>query len=94
MIHCTLYYRSKDNKVIPSTKKFDTSYDNMVASLTLREVTEKDTGTYKCEASNDLGSVSTSGQLEVQGKADNFQSQIGNRTNKNRTKSPMTKPPQ
>lgn len=72
MIHCTLYYRSKDNKVIPSTKKFDTSYDNMVASLTLREVTEKDTGTYKCEASNDLGSVSTSGQLEVQGKGDNF----------------------
>lgn len=42
--------------------------DNNVASLTIRDTTQKDAGSYTCEASNDLGTVTTSGVLEIQGK--------------------------
>lgn len=42
-------------------------YDECVASLTVRDTTQKDAGTYTCEASNDLGTVTTSGVLEIQG---------------------------
>ena len=43
------------------------SQDEVSVSLTIRDVSEKDSGSYTLEASNDLGSVSTSGQLDVQG---------------------------
>lgn len=45
-------------------------YQDTLASLSIRGVVEKDSGTYRCEASNDLGSVATSGQLDIQGKLD------------------------
>ena len=44
------------------------SQDEVSVSLTIRDVSEKDSGSYTLEASNDLGSVSTSGQLDVQGQ--------------------------
>lgn len=44
------------------------SRDEVSVSLTIRDVSEKDSGSYTLEASNDLGSVSTSGQLDVQGR--------------------------
>ena len=40
----------------------------MVASIKVMDITEKDAASITCEASNELGSVKTTGQLEVQGK--------------------------
>jgi hypothetical protein len=60
--------RSKDSREIAESKKFDMSRDEVSVSLTIRDVSEKDSGSYTLEASNDLGSVSTSGQLDVQGR--------------------------
>ena len=42
------------------------THEDISVSMTIREVTQKDAGSYTVEASNDLGSVSTSGQLEIQ----------------------------
>ena len=42
-------------------------YQDFVASLAVKDVQDKDAGTYTCQASNDLGSVNTSGVLEIQG---------------------------
>lgn len=59
---------SKDSHRIDVSKKYEMSQDEVSVSLTIRDVSEKDSGSYTLEASNDLGSVSTSGQLDVQAK--------------------------
>lgn len=56
-----------DQREITENKKYQFDYTDMVASIKIKEVTEKDTVSITCEASNDLGSVKTTGQLEVQG---------------------------
>lgn len=60
--------RYRDQKEITENKKYTMDYTDMVASLMIQDVVEKDTASYTCEASNDLGSVKTTGQLEVQGR--------------------------
>lgn len=65
-------HRTKDDRQITEGKKFEMIYSDSVAAITVRDSSEKDAGTYTCEASNDLGSVSTSGQLEIQGHYFNF----------------------
>lgn len=64
------HHRSKDSHRIDASKKYEISQDEISVSLTIRDVSEKDSGSYTLEASNDLGSVSTSGQLDVQGRID------------------------
>ena len=66
-----LNFRYRDQREITDNKKYTTDYSDNIASLIIKEVTEKDTSSYTCEASNDLGSVKTTGQLEVQGKLSN-----------------------
>ena len=67
-VHTVCYlFRYRDQNEISENKKYTTDYTEMVASLMIKEATEKDTASYTCEASNDLGSVKTTGQLEVQG---------------------------
>lgn len=58
----------RDSKEITESKKYQMDYSDLVASIKIKEVTEKDTASITCEASNDLGSVKTTGQLEVQGQ--------------------------
>ncbi|KAK7507540.1 hypothetical protein BaRGS_00001475, partial [Batillaria attramentaria] len=56
----------KEQREILEDKRHSMVYDNNVASLTIRDTTQKDAGSYTCEASNDLGTVTTSGVLEIQ----------------------------
>ena len=44
------------------------SYRDKAATLTIEDVSSQDIAKYRCEASNNLGLVETSAQLEVQGK--------------------------
>ena len=64
--------RSKDGRDVVEGKRHEMFYEDLFASLTIREVTEKDAGHYTCEASNDLGTVTTSGQVEIQGNDTNY----------------------
>ena len=58
----------KDQREILEDKRHSMIYDdNNVASMTIRDTTQKDAGSYTCEGSNDLGTVTTSGVLEIQG---------------------------
>ena len=72
--HCVYVYvlfsdRLKEQREVIEDKRHSMVYDeHNVASLTIRETTQKDAGSYTCEASNDLGTVTTSGVLEIQGK--------------------------
>ena len=58
----------KDSKELIENKKYSFDYSELVASIKIKDATEKDTSSITCEASNDLGSVKTTGQLEVQGQ--------------------------
>lgn len=62
------FFRLKDKKEISESKKFDFSYKNSFATLTIRDMTDKDAGTYTCQATNVLGEASTTGKLEIQRK--------------------------
>ena len=62
------FIRMKDRREISSDKHHRISYEAFVASLVIKDASEMDAGSYTCEASNDLGSVTTSGVLEIQGK--------------------------
>lgn len=57
----------RDQQEITDSKKYQLDYSDMVASIKIKEVTEKDAASITCEASNELGSVKTTGQLEIQG---------------------------
>ncbi|XP_046554801.1 titin-like [Haliotis rubra] len=56
----------KDRRDVTEDKRHEIFYEDMFASLTITECTERDAGSYTCEASNDLGTVTTSGQLDIQ----------------------------
>ncbi|KAH9498303.1 hypothetical protein Btru_006488 [Bulinus truncatus] len=56
----------KDQREVIADKRHEMMYEDFVASLVVKDVQEKDAGSYTCEASNDLGSVNTSGVLEIQ----------------------------
>jgi hypothetical protein len=58
----------RDSKEIRENKKYQFDYTDLVASIKINEVSEKDATSITCEASNDLGSVKRTGQLEVQGQ--------------------------
>lgn len=59
--------RLKEQRELVEDKRHTMTFANSIASLTVRETTQKDAGSYTCEASNDLGTVTTSGVLEIQG---------------------------
>lgn len=57
----------KDSKELYKGRKYSMSYVNDVALLTIAEPTVKDSGSYRCEAVNKLGTVETDCSLVVQG---------------------------
>lgn len=59
--------RLKDQREVIADKRHEMVYEDFVAFLVVKDVQEKDAGSYTCEASNDLGTVNTSGMLEIQG---------------------------
>lgn len=59
--------RLKDQREVAADKRHEMVYEEFVASLVIKDVQDKDAGSYTCEASNDLGTVNTSGLLEIQG---------------------------
>jgi len=52
---------------VKSNAKIVTSVDKDVVTLTIKGTELNDAGTYKCEASNKLGSVNTECAVDVQG---------------------------
>ncbi|GFO38541.1 titin, partial [Plakobranchus ocellatus] len=56
----------RDSREIREDKRHEMVYQDFVASLVVKDVQNKDAGSYTCEASNDLGTVNTSGVLEIQ----------------------------
>ena len=62
-------WRFKNGKDIKSNTKCVLSVDKDVGTLTLKVTELNDAGTYKCEASNKLGTVNTECTVEVQGKS-------------------------
>ena len=58
----------KDSKELYKNKKHRMSYVDDVAILTIAEANMKDSGSYRCEAVNKLGTVETECNLIVQGK--------------------------
>ncbi|RUS90387.1 hypothetical protein EGW08_001882, partial [Elysia chlorotica] len=56
----------KDGREIAQDKRREMVYQDFVASLAVKDVQSKDAGSYTCQASNDLGTVNTSGVLEIQ----------------------------
>ena len=61
------YFRLKDGRELAEDKRHEMVYEDFVASLAVKDVQGKDAGSYTCQASNDLGTVNTSGVLEIQG---------------------------
>ena len=57
----------KDSKELYKGRKYSMSYVDDVASLTIAEPTVSDGGSYRCEATNKLGTVETDCSLVVQG---------------------------
>jgi len=55
----------KDNKEVYASKKHQLSYVNDVASLRMSVTEAKDTGKYRCEAGNKVGSVETDCTLSI-----------------------------
>ena len=58
--------RFKNGKDLKSNTKNVQSVDKEVVSLTFKVTELTDAGTYRCEASNKLGSVNTEATLDVQ----------------------------
>jgi len=58
--------RFKNGKEFKSNAKYIVSVDKEVVTLTFKATELGDAGTYKCEASNKLGSVNTECTLDVQ----------------------------
>ncbi|GFS00827.1 titin [Elysia marginata] len=56
----------KDGRELAEDKRHEMVYQDFVASLAVKDVQAKDAGTFTCQASNDLGTVNTSGVLEIQ----------------------------
>ena len=58
----------KDNKELTSNKKYDTLYQDEIATLVIRKTEVTDRGWYRCEAVNKIGRVETECTVVVQGK--------------------------
>ena len=61
-----LICRFKNSKEIKSNTRCVLSVDKDVVTLTFKDTELNDAGTYKCEASNKLGTVNTECTVEVQ----------------------------
>lgn len=59
------YYRSKDSYRIDVSKKYEMSQDEIFVLLIIRDVSEKDLGSYILEVFNDFGFVFIFGQFDV-----------------------------
>ena len=57
----------QDQKPVVESKKYQVDYQENVASIKIHECSERDAASITCEAANELGSVKTTAQLEVQG---------------------------
>lgn len=57
----------KDNNEIYASDKYDISFKNNVAVLSVRESTGSDGGSYTCEASNEAGKASCRVSLTIAG---------------------------
>jgi len=62
-----LICRFKNGKDVKTSAKCIASVDKDIVTLTFKETELQDAGTYKCEASNKLGTVNTECAVEVQG---------------------------
>jgi len=62
-----LMWRFKNGAEIKATAKCVMSVDKDLVTLTIKDTDLKDAATYKCEASNKLGTVNTECTVEVQG---------------------------
>lgn len=60
----------KDGLKLRTTRNVVESYDGETCSLTFKDLTLDDRGTYKCVASNDLGKQSSSANLNVRRRTD------------------------
>lgn len=56
---------SKDGKSIRKSQKYEISQEQMLVKLTIRNVTEKDSGEYSCEIT---GGPTSKAKLEIKGK--------------------------
>lgn len=57
----------KDNNEIYPSSKYDVSFKNNVAVLSVKDSTSSDGGVYTCEASNEAGKASCQVSLTVSG---------------------------
>ena len=55
----------KDTKEIYKNKKYDVTYQEDIAELTVKGSEPSDTGTYRCEAVNKIGKVQTEAKLTI-----------------------------
>ncbi|KAK6166181.1 hypothetical protein SNE40_022939 [Patella caerulea] len=65
-ISCDSTFRLKDGEEIQPDKKFQATYKEGVASLTVKDLELEDVGYYTCMASNELGDIKTSADLQVE----------------------------
>ena len=63
-----MFYRFRANKEIKANAHDTLTDDGETVSLTIKGIEMNDAGSYRCEASNKLGSVKTESKLEVQGQ--------------------------
>lgn len=59
----------KNDKEIPIDKRMKSSFDGQVGSLTIKNLTTDDTGKYKCEVKNNLGSATSTAEVVVEKKS-------------------------
>lgn len=64
-VNFVFYYRSKDSYRIDVSKKYEMSQDEIFVLLIIRDVSEKDLGSYILEVFNDFGFVFILGQFDV-----------------------------
>lgn len=64
-VNFVFYYRSKDSYRIDASKKYEMSQDEIFVLLIIRDVSEKDLGSYILEVFNDFGFVFIFGQFDV-----------------------------
>ena len=57
----------KDNRELSSDKKYDSHYQDEVATLVIKNTEVADKGLYRCEAINKIGRVETECTVIVQG---------------------------
>ena len=57
--------RFKDAREVYQSKKYDMFFWDNKASLVIKETDVQDTGRYRCEVSNPLGRIESTGNLTV-----------------------------